>query len=100
MLLIDLDSGLYFGRIWNQTLAKGKAFHVRDFIEACVAFFGQNNKPCIGYPFLDVNDLPSDDMVLTQTPVPRMVSKSCFKVVNEKNDSCSECLSLRYHVKS
>ena len=100
MLLIDLDSGLYFGRIWNQTLAKGKALHLRDFIEVCVAFFVLNNKPCIGYPIKDEGDLSRHEFVLSQTPVPRMMSKSCHKVVHKKVSSCYECLSLRYQEKS
>ena len=100
MLLIDMKSGIYFTRIWNQTLAKGKAVLLIDFIEACVAFFGQNNKACVGYPIEDESDLSSQEFVISQTPVPRMVSKSCRRVVYKKFGSCPDCISLRHNMKS
>ena len=100
MLLIDMKSGIYFTRIWNQTLVKGKAVLLRDFIEACVAFFGQNNKACVGYPIGDESDSSSHEFVISQTPVPRKVSKSCHRVVYEKFGSCPDCLSLRHDKKS
>lgn len=100
MLLIDMKSGMFYKRIWNQTVEKGKALKLEDFVEACTSFFCHNERPCLGYMLEDKNDLVGRDYLISQTPVPRIISKLCHKTVRkegkEKVHSCSECINLRY----
>ena len=99
MLLIDTKSGIHFERIWSQTVARGRALTLGDFVEACIRFFKQNERPCLGFPMEVENDPLRSDCLISQTPVPRMISKSCRKVVHkeasDKVISCHECLSAR-----
>ena len=98
MLLLDLDSGKFLTRIWNQTITRGCALSLEEFVEACETFFAHNGKPCLGLPE-DEDEQVMRDFLISQTPVPRKVSKSCQRVVsNESGDeipSCTECFKLR-----
>ena len=92
MLLIDLKSGSYFERIWNQTVARGKALNLGDFVDECQRFFKQRARPCLGLPIETVNDELRNGCLISQTPVPRMMSKSCLRVVHEEaSDKVSSC---------
>ena len=98
MLLLDLDSGKFLTRIWNQTITRGCALSLEEFVEACETFFAHNGKPCLGLPE-DEDEQVMQDFLISQTPVPRKVSKSCQRVVSRETGdeipSCIECFKLR-----
>ena len=98
MLLLELDSGKFLTRIWNQTITRGRAISLEQFVEACETFFARNGKPCLGLPE-DEDEQVLQDFLVSQTPVPRKVSKSCQRVVSrdagDEIPSCSECFKLR-----
>ena len=98
MLLYSLNSGKYIARIWNQTVAIGWAFKNNELDEACEDLFGQG-MPCIGYPTKQhYKDDILQDVLLSHTPIPRVVSKSCHKFLGKYNMSdclsCTECQKL------
>merc|ERR1719429_569981 len=43
MLLLDMDTGNFLTRIWNQTVTRGTALHLAEFVEACETFFGRTS---------------------------------------------------------
>ena len=100
MLLLEPDSGKFLTRIWNQTITRGRAHSLEEFVEACETFFARNGKPCLGLPENE-DEQVLQDFLVSQTPVPRKVSKSCQRVVSrdaDKSDeipSCPECFKLR-----
>ena len=98
MLLLELDSGKFLTRIWNQTITRGCALSLEGFVEACETFFARNGKPCLGLPE-DEDEQVMQDFLVSQTPVPRKVSKSCQRVVGRESGddipSCKECFKLR-----
>ena len=98
MLLYNIKSGKYMARIWNQTVAVGWALKDHELHEACRTHFGQG-RPCIGHPSRSRNDIdsPSEDFLVSQTPIPRIISKNCHKFLGKYyNDrpSCPECQKL------
>ena len=85
-------------RIWNQTVTRGTAFHLAEFVEACETFFGRNERPCLGLPEPEDAHDASQDFLISQTPVPRKISTTCQRVIGtemgDKLKSCRECLKL------
>ena len=47
MLVFHLESGKFVARVWNQTVTRGKAVTLQQFVEACRSFFS-NGRPCLG----------------------------------------------------
>ena len=65
---------------------------MEEFVDACKMHFDQG-RPCMG--LLDKTTQDNDKCVVSQTPVPRKLSKYCSKVVREKGvTSCLACLEL------
>ena len=98
MLFYNLKSGKYISRIWNQSVEVGWASRVNELEEACKRLFKQG-KPCIGHPLGELeNNNTSDDYLASYTPIPRIVSKSCVKLLGRSNlssdSSCPECEKL------
>ena len=95
-LFLNLRSGRFLGRIWGQTVTKGHADSIEEFLEACLTHFHQG-PPCLGFPDLD-DEGPQQDFHTSQTPVPRRISKMCFRVLGKgasvKQRSCQACLKL------
>ena len=81
MLLLDLRSGKYISRIWNQTVETGSVFGGKKLMEACKNLFCQG-RPCVGYP-------------VTETVFPRKHSSTCSRVigtdVGAEVTACQEC---------
>ena len=74
-LWFNVESGKIICRIWDQTVSFGRAINVAQFSEACISHF--EGRPCIGY--LSCIDHHSwQDFVVSQTPVPRKISRNCF----------------------
>ena len=55
-------------------------------------------KPCLGYPE-DEDEHLLEEFLVSQTPVPRKISKMCHRVLGREaggnTHSCSECLKIR-----
>ena len=55
-------------------------------------------KPCLGYPE-DEDEHLLEEFLVSQTPVPRKISKMCHRVLGKDSDgnkhSCSECLKIK-----
>ena len=98
MLLLELDSGKFLTRIWNQTITRGRALTLEGLVEACETFFARSGRPCLGLPE-DEDEQVMQDFLVSQTPVPRKLSKACRRVLGrdegEAVPSCAECFKLR-----
>ena len=57
-----------------------------------------SGKPCLGYPE-DEDEHLLEEFLVSQTPVPRKISKMCHRVLGKEANgnmhSCSECLKIR-----
>lgn len=96
ILVFQPRSGLYLARIWNQTVATGYATSTQQLQKACTLHFSQG-RPCIGYPLRDQRR-DGNRFVISQSPMPRVISKKCRRVIAERGTfgttSCHECLDL------
>ena len=94
-LWFNIKSGKIISRVWDQTVVFGKAVSVSQFSEACITHF--TGRPCVGYPAF-IDEYGGQDFVISQTPRPRKISRTCQKVLNPGTDpavkSCPECLKL------
>ena len=93
-LWLNLITGSYISRLWNQTIATGKVVSVAQFLLACKDFQG---KPCTGCP-VNLHSADKNDHVILYTPVPRRISKNCLKFLRKMegwNETCSECSTLK-----
>ena len=96
-LWLNMKSGRFMSRIWDQTVAFGTAVNVTQFIDACATHF--QGRPCIGYPITADDNLDKlQDFVISQSPVPRKISKACQRILppdgNVIVQSCPECFKL------
>ena len=95
-LWFDLNTGHFVTRIWNQSVSRGSAVKVEQLAEACESHF-MSGKPCIGVP--QVNDDLSEEFLISQTPIPRQISRACQRTLGRGAGShvnvCPECLKLR-----
>ena len=92
-LLLNTKSGVYKLRLWNQSILTGKDPSADHLVQVCKEQFSQG-KPCIGFPCA-LNEEEQDECFLSQTPVPRKVSKSCHRFLNlHGDDQCSECKKM------
>ena len=96
MLFVEIKSGTYIRRIWNRTVARGKTVTIEQLVDLCKKHFFQG-RPCIGCP-QDVNEEEGLDFVISQTPIPRKVSKYCHEVLGsdatDEESACPECLKI------
>ena len=99
-LWFNMKSSKIISRIWDQTVSVGRAVNVAQFSEACISHF--EGRPCIGYPS-SIDHHSWQDFVVSQTPVPRKISRTCQKVLKLKRkdsvQSCQECLQLGISLK-
>ena len=84
MLLVDLKSGKYISRVWNQTVGTGSAKDKGKLMEACKNIFCQG-RPCLGLPVAD-------------KPFPRKIAAMCKKVLGIDagidKTTCDICLKV------
>ena len=96
-LWLNAKSGKIIRRIWDQTVAFEKVSNGKEFKEACMSHF--NGRPCIGnLTHVDVNKEKWHNFVISHTPIPRKISRSCQKLLDRTTDisikSCPHCLNL------
>ena len=96
MILVEVKSGMYIRRIWNRTVERGEAVTIDQLVDICNHHFFQGN-PCIGCPQYKTEE-EGQDFVISQTPIPRKISKYCQQVLgsdaSNKPYACPECLKL------
>ena len=96
-LWFNMKSCQFLSRVWSQTVAYGKVANITQFMEACTNNF--QGRPCLGY-LLGEEEQLTDEFLFSQTPVPRMISRGCQKILNKETSanmtSCQECLKLGY----
>ena len=78
MLWLNLDTGQFIARVWNQTVSTGSAAGLESFVEACENHFSRG-RPCLGCPEEDEGESAMQDFVVSQTPVPRRIAKACHR---------------------
>ena len=97
MLLVDVKTGNYFARIWNETVQSGTVNSEEELFEVCDAFFWQG-RPCLGCPVSDSDELATNEFIISHTPIKRKYAKACQRVliIVEASDvrACKECLKL------
>ena len=85
MLILDLKTGKYMLRLWNQTIASGSALRKEELLEASRFLFCQG-RLCFGYQ-------------ITETPFPRKVASTCSRVLSKGVASdvtaCKDCSRLK-----
>ena len=98
MLLFDRSSGRFLARIWNKTVAVGKAVTKKELSSVLSDIF-DGGRPCIGIP--QDEELPQiepNSQFLVKT------SKSCHLLLGKDADpdavSCQECLKLSCSVET
>ena len=97
MLLLNLNSGQYFARLWNETVASGIATETDLIMEVCRNHFCQGN-PCLGLLQKKEPNQPEAEYLVSHTPVPRKVAKTCTKFLGKDVEgnvmTCTDCLKL------
>ena len=95
-LLIDLTSWKYMARIWNSTVGTGSAGSFGEFQELCRDHFGEK-RLCLGL-LEEESAAERHSILISQTPVPRIMSKTCLGTLDKDEDSnvysCRECVKL------
>ena len=95
MLLLNVTTGKYIARIWNQTVSTGIVTTQDQLMAACKTHF--EHMPCLGCPE-SAHDKTQLDFLISQTPIPRKISKSCHRVLKKgigSEVSCPECTLLK-----
>ena len=95
LLFYNLKCGKFIARIWNETVEVGWAYKSNELDVACQRLFKQG-KPCIGHPINQYDEtITSQSFWFSHTPIPRVISKSCHKLLHELDSSdrqsCPEC---------
>ena len=94
-LWFNVKSGKMIKRIWDQTISSGNVAEVSQFVEACSLHF--KGRPCVGLP-VPINEISWKKYLISQTPMPRKISKTCRKTLGPSTDtavkSCPDCVML------
>ena len=102
MILLERKSGRYIRRIWNRTVGDGKLHSTDEIVELCKKHFFQG-KPCLGCPWQG-NEEDCKGFLITQTPIPRKISKFCHELLgsdaNSEVTACVECIKIGGDVRS
>ena len=104
-LLFNLKTGRFLSRLWSRTVSYGCALRLEDLREECEGHF-RRGKLCLGL-LQGKSEQEGLPFHVTQTPVPRRVSKSCRGMLSSKihviddiceSFACEECIKLRESV--
>ena len=96
-LWLEVKSGKAISRIWGQTVAHNIISDIGHLFDVCVKHFSA--KPCLGCPLQeDEIDQKMQDFMISQTPVPRMISLTCQRVLAKESEAdlkaCQNCLTM------
>ena len=95
-MLLNMKSGQYYERIWNKTVASAYVGSVCEFEEVCKGHFKNARRMCLGL-FQDKNEVAALKFLMSQTPLPRKLSKSCTGFLGQEGSSaCEECQKLKF----
>ena len=85
MMVLNLKTGKYILRLWNQTIASGSALRKEELLEASRFLFCQG-RLCFGYQ-------------ITETSFPRKVASTCSRVLSKgvapDVTACKDCSRLK-----
>ena len=94
-LWFNMVSGKFMSRVWSQTVGYSKVVSMMQFMEVCSSHF--QHRPCVGH-LLGNDEQSSPAFVVSQTPLPRRISRECNKVLDKdvaaEIQSCQKCLTL------
>ena len=96
MLLYNTMSGQFLVRLWNKTVASGKAIALAKFTEVCKEFFSQGQL-CLGYPGIE-EETRNYSYLFTHSPIPRKMSRACNGFITDSSSNsvvCEECANLK-----
>ena len=95
-LLFEVTSWKYMARVWNTTVGTGSVTTLKEFQDICRDHFSER-RLCLGL-LEDEAALENRSVVISQTPLPRIMSKTCLRDIDKEAEgdvySCSECLKL------
>lgn len=96
MCLFNIKSGVFLARMWNETVTRVSPCSIAEFEEACRKHFSQG-RPCLGY-LVDSEAIGGANFLVSHTPVPRKIARSCNKVLeieaSDDSTACLECMRL------
>ena len=96
-LLLNLRTGRYLSRIWNQTVARGDIVTAQQLTDICNNLFDQG-RPCLGCPEDTRDASEKQDFLISHTPIPRKIARTCLKVMGKDTSpsvsTCRECLKI------
>ena len=91
----NVVSGTFISRIWGRSVSYDKVDSMDKFAEVCNNYF--QCRPCLGYALRDEEQY-SQAFVISQTPLPRKISRECKGLLNkdlsDDLQSCQECLKV------
>ena len=94
VFLLNTKSGVYNMRVWSHSILRGEILTMDHLVQICKDQFSQG-RPCIGITYAWIGKDEEECSLLSQTPTPRKVSKSCLKFVkNYYDEQCSECKKM------
>ena len=92
MLLLNTVKGNFMARLWNKTVQTGKVITQSDLINVCIHHF-RERRLCLGL-FENVSEQSKQDFLVSQTPVPRKISKTCSGTLFKNEHACLECMKM------
>ena len=99
-LWFHMKSGMFMGRVWSQSVSNGKVENIAQLTEACTSLF--QCRPCLGYPLHGEKVSLQGKFLISQTPLPRMMSNQCKKIIDKEENitRCTECLNIKLKVET
>ena len=95
MLLYNMKSGRFLARLWNKTVASGRATTLDELSEVCEGHFSQG-KLCLGCPESEEEQMQHHYLV-SQSPIPRRISRACNGFVCDTSSNalaCKKCANM------
>ena len=96
-MLLSTKTGRIISRVWNKTVTVGHMVTLQELEEECIRHF-RGGKLCLGsFEQTSEQDNPNFCFLISQTPVPRRISKYCSIVLPSGNffPTCDECLKVK-----
>ena len=101
MFYYNMKSGRFLARLWNKTVASGKALTLEKFVDVCKGHFSQGQL-CLGFPESEefCQFCLTDPLYLvSQSPFPRRISRACNGFITDgpgsNSTACNECANIK-----
>ena len=93
MLLYNTKSGHFLARLWNKTVASGRAMTLDELSEVCEAHFSQGQL-CLGCPESE-EEQKENQFLVSQSPISRRISRACNGFVGNTSSNALACTDCR-----